>query len=144
LQFGVLAIHNDQMAINFVPERARVLICNYDLARVSPEIDKTRRAVVISPRSYNHRHGAGPGRCLVVPFSATQPYAVTPADVPFPADKYQTLTVDTWAVCSAVMNVSHSRLDRVYVGHGHHSAELLSAEDMARIEEGLKHAMGFP
>ena len=132
------------MSINFVPQRARVLICNYDLARVSPEIDKTRRAVVVSPRSYNHRHGAGPGRCLVVPFSATRPFVLTPADVHFPAGKYRTLTVETWAVCSAVMNASHSRLDRVYVGHGHYSEELLNDQDMARIEDGLKHAMGFP
>ena len=72
------------MSINFVPERARVPICNYDLARVSPEIDKTRRAVVVSPRSYNHRHGAGPGRCLVVPFSATRPFVLTPPMFIFP------------------------------------------------------------
>jgi uncharacterized protein YifN (PemK superfamily) len=132
------------MAINFVPERGRVLICDYDIARVSPEIDKVRRAVVVSPRSYNHRHGAGPGRCLVVPFSATKPYAVTPADVHFPVANYETLTVETWAVCSAVMSSSHSRLTRVFVGHGRYSEEVITSADMTRIEEGLKHALGFP
>ena len=132
------------MAINFVPERGRILICDYDMARVSPEIDKVRRAVIVSPRSYNHRHGAGPGRCLVVPFSATAPHNATPADVVFPAGKYETLTVPTWAVCSSVMSASHSRLTRVFIGHGNYSEEVLSAEDLARIDAGLKHALGFP
>jgi hypothetical protein len=80
----------------------------------------------------------------MVPFSATKPHTVTPADVHFPAGKYQTLTVDTWAVCSVVMNASHSRLSRVFIGHGQYSEELLTADDMKRIEEGLKHALGFP
>jgi len=39
------------MAINFVPRRGLVLICDYDVARVHPEMNKSRRVVVISPRS---------------------------------------------------------------------------------------------
>jgi uncharacterized protein YifN (PemK superfamily) len=69
------------MAIPFVPPRRRILICDFDVARVSPEIDKERRVVIISPRSYNKRHGTGPGRCLVIPFSATEPHKITPAHV---------------------------------------------------------------
>jgi hypothetical protein len=73
------------MPITFVPERGRILICDYDLARIAPEMDKERRVVVVSPRSYNQRHGASAGRCIVVPFSATNPGRfLTPADVPFP------------------------------------------------------------
>lgn len=140
------------MAINFVPERGRILMCDYDMSRVPPEMEKVRRVVVISPRSYNHRHGAGPGRCLVVPFSATDPATrKTPADVPFDGTTYECLSVETWAICAAVMSVSHDRLDRVWVRRpwkgsawkkSGHSAEVLSAVDMARIEEGLKHATG--
>jgi uncharacterized protein YifN (PemK superfamily) len=132
------------MPITFVPERGRILMCDYDLARVHPEIDKVRRVVVISPRSYNRRHGAGPGRCAVVPFSATDPGPhSTPADVPFPAGIYRALSVRTWAICSAVTSASHDRLDRVHVG-GTYSEECLSEHDLARIEEGLRHAFGFP
>ena len=132
------------MPINFVPERGRILICNYDLARIHPEIDKIRRAVVVSPRSYNHRHGAGPGRCIVVPFSGRDPgIYLSLSDIPFPAGVYQTISVHTWAVCSAVMSVSHARLDRVRVG-GTYPAEYLSNQDLARIEAGLRHACGFP
>jgi uncharacterized protein YifN (PemK superfamily) len=73
------------VSINFVPERGRILLCDYTLGRVPPEMDKVRRIVVISPRSYNNRHGAEPGRCLVVPFTATDPgQHLTMADVLFP------------------------------------------------------------
>jgi uncharacterized protein YifN (PemK superfamily) len=128
--------------INFVPERSRILYCDYGMARVHPEIDKTRRVVVVSPRTYNERHGEGPGRCLVVPFSATHPGAfLTPSDVPFPAGIYECLTRPTWAVCSAVMSVSHARLGRVFM-RGKPSDEMVSPDDMTRIVEGLRHAFG--
>jgi uncharacterized protein YifN (PemK superfamily) len=131
------------MPITFVPERGRILVCNYDMARVPPEIDKTRRAVVMSPRSYNERHGMGPGRCVVVPFSATRPVKPTRSDVIFGVGVYETLTQETWAICSAVMSVSHSRLDRVAVASGF-SQEFLSEEDLERLEVGLRYALGFP
>lgn len=134
-------------AINFVPERGRILMCNYDMARVPPEMEKVRRCVVISPRSYNGRHGLRPGRCLVVPFSATDPARHrTPADVTFDATTYECLTVETWAICAATMSVSHDRLERVWIRRpwtgprwlkSGPSSEILSAADMARIEEGL-------
>ena len=137
----------EAMPINFVPERGRILMCDYDMARVPPEMEKVRRVVVISPRSYNHRHGSGPGRCLVVPFSATNPDRhLTRADIPFDVLSYECLTVETWAICSAVMSVSHKRLDRVSIrqrnGPPRFSVEALRPTDMARVEAGLRHAMG--
>jgi len=106
-------------------------------------MDKLRRVAVVSPRSYNDRHGAGPDRCIVVPFTATNPSNfLTPADVPFPAGTYQCLSVNTWAICSAVMSVSHDRLDRVHIGTTY-AREVLSASDMDRIEIGLRHAFGI-
>lgn len=132
------------MAINFVPERGRILMCNYRMARVHPEMDKKRRVVVVSPRSYNERHGRDAGRCLVVPFSGTDPGVhLSLADVFFAVGPYQSLTIDTWAICSSAMCVSHARLDRVSRGRGSYLQEILSVADMARIEEGLRHAMGL-
>jgi uncharacterized protein YifN (PemK superfamily) len=135
------------LSINFVPERGRILMCDYDMARVPPEMEKVRRIVVVSPRSYNHKHGSKPGRCLVIPFSATDPARyLTPADVPFDSITYRCLTVETWAICSAIMSVSHDRLDRVPIRRHHgppiYSTEVLSSADMARIESGLQHALG--
>jgi len=119
-------------------------MCNYALARIHPEMDKLRRVVVVSPRSYNRRHGKGPGRCLVIPFTATDPAAnMTMADVRFPAGSYKCLTVETWAICNAAMSLSHTRLDRVYVS-GAYADEVLTSGDMLRIEEGLRHALGLP
>ena len=76
---------------------------------------------------------------------------MTPADVPFDGSSYECLTVDTWAICAAVMSVSHDRLERVWVKRAWKrplwrksgpSSEILSSADMARIEDGLRHAMG--
>ena len=129
--------------ITFVPQRGQVLICDYDMAGVvPPEMRKKRRVVVVSPRSRNHRHGQGPGRCIVVPFSASMPAVVTNAEVPFAGNIYRSLTVPTWAICSAVESVSHARLDRVAVGTAFLSEEL-SDDDMARINAGLRHALGL-
>jgi len=78
----------------------------------------------------------------VVPFTASKPARITPADVPFPAGVYQSLSLATGAVCSSVMTVSHARLDRVAHGRGF-IVERLSSDDMDRIEIGLRHALGM-
>jgi len=131
------------LPINFTPVRGRILICDFDLACVRPEIDKPRRVVVISPRSYNHRHGNGPGRCTVIPLTGTEPGGfLTPAYVPFRANAYETLTKPTWALCCCVMTVSHERLDRVRV-RGRPSEEILRPDDIARLRVGLQHGLGF-
>jgi uncharacterized protein YifN (PemK superfamily) len=84
----------------------------------------------------------GPGRCIVVPFSATPPSELTPAHVPFRDDVYPSLTEMTWAVCDSIRSVSHDRLDRVNVG-GNYLSEMISEEDMARVEVGMRHALGI-
>lgn len=129
--------------ITFVPKRGQILICDFDMAGVvPPEMRKKRRIVVVSPRSHNRRHGQHPGRCLVVPFSASLPSVLTAAEVPFPQTTYRSLTVPTWAICSAVESVSHARLDRVAAGATFLS-EHLSASDLLRIEDGLRHVLGL-
>src|SRR5689334_18171429 len=96
------------------------------MARIHPENARKRRVAVISPRSYNQRHGSRPGRCIVIPFSATQPAVLKASDVFFPSGPYQSLTKSTWASCDAVAAVSHSRLDRVRITGGKFSDEILS------------------
>jgi uncharacterized protein YifN (PemK superfamily) len=130
------------MAIPFVPPRRRILLCDFDAARIHPEMTKVRRVVVISPRSYNRRHGFGAGRCLVVPFSATAPPEITPAHVTFPEDKYACLTEPTWALCDVICSMSHDRLDSVQVG-GINQLESIDDQDMERIAVGIKHATGL-
>ena len=131
------------MPITFVPQRGQILICDFDMAGVvPPEMRTVRRVIVTSPRAHNRRHGAKPGRCLVVPLSASPPTVVTTAEVPFPAGAYASLTVPTWAICGALASVSHARLDRVAVGRSFLSEQLTSV-DLARVEDGLRHALGL-
>jgi uncharacterized protein YifN (PemK superfamily) len=130
------------MSILFVPSRKQILICDFEYGRIEPSLGKVRRALVISPRSYNRRHGYEPGRCLVVPFTKTCPVDLAPAHVQFPADKYVSLSVPTWALCDCLRSVSHARLDRVNVA-GVNYSEMISEEDMARVDVGLRHAVGL-
>lgn len=131
------------MPIAFVPQRGQILICDFDMAGVvPPEMRKVRRVVVISPRSHNRRHGINPGRCLVVPFSASEPAVVTTAEVPFQAGVYASLAVPTWAICSALASVSHARLDRVAARRSFLNERLMDA-DLGRVEDGLRHALGL-
>jgi uncharacterized protein YifN (PemK superfamily) len=130
------------VTIPFVPMRGHILICDLQFGKIDPELGKERRVVVISPRSYNRRHGHEPGRCIIVPFSATAPTEETPAHVPFADDVYESLTEMTWALCDCVRSVSHARLNRVKAG-GENLNEILSGVDLARIEVGLKHVLGI-
>jgi mRNA-degrading endonuclease toxin of MazEF toxin-antitoxin module len=130
------------MTISFVPRRGQILICDLVFGQVPPEIGKRRRVLIVSPRSYNQRHGKGPGRCLVVPFSTTAPVKRTPAHVPFSVGRYVSLTRNSLALCDCVRSVSHARLDRVFA-RGIYQSEMISGDDMGRIETGIRHAMGL-
>jgi uncharacterized protein YifN (PemK superfamily) len=130
------------MTIPFVPIRGHILICDLSFGLIAPELGKERRVVVVSPRSYNHRHGVQPGRCVVVPFSETLNEEPQPAHVPFDATNYKSLTHATWALCDCVRSVSHARLNRVR-GGGENLNEIMSQADLARLEVGLLHAVGI-
>lgn len=131
------------MPIRFVPQQGLILICNFDMARVHPEMNKRRRVVVVSPRSYNRRHGDGPGRCLVVPFSASEPMFLSPSIVEFPVGTYRSLTRRSWAICDSILAVSHDRLDRVWAGPAHSLDERVSEADMCRLQKAVSHAIGI-
>ncbi|GJE39474.1 MULTISPECIES: type II toxin-antitoxin system PemK/MazF family toxin [Methylobacterium] len=144
------------MAITFTPRRGGILMCDFgpDPADpltfplsappvgVAPEMWKIRQVVVVSPAPLNHRHGTGPGVCLVVPFSATPPRSEDPWDVPFEARAYPSLPKASWAKCASVTLVSHARLDRVIAGRGYRG-DFVSGADMTRIEAGLRAAFGL-
>jgi uncharacterized protein YifN (PemK superfamily) len=130
------------MVISFAPERDQILICNFDFGRLSPEMSKTRRAIVVSPRSHNQGHGQQPGRSIVVPLSATTPKQLMPTHVYFPVGQYASFGVDLWAICDCLSHVSHDRLDRVK-HRGQWLREFLTAADLVRVEEGVRHAVGL-
>lgn len=125
------------MAIAFTPKRGQVLICDFDVAGVPPEMRKKRRVVVDSHRSSNRA-----GRVVAVPFSATAPIRHSPSYVPFAAGSYISFRVPVWAICDCIAHVSFRRLDRVF-HNGKFVSERLTDADMLRIAAGLKHALGI-
>jgi uncharacterized protein YifN (PemK superfamily) len=144
------------MAISFTPRRASILMCDfgpdpnepstYPLQMpplsVSPEMWKFRRVVVVSVDALNHRHGRAPGLCAVVPFSATAPGTMGRWDIFIPVGSYRSLTLNVWAKCAAILQVSHSRLDRPLAGRSY-IAEQINPADFARIEGGMRAALGL-
>ena len=125
------------MPLTFTPSRGQILICDFDMARIPPEMRKVRRVVVVSNRSRNNS-----GRLIVVPFSATEPTTLLPSHVFFPAGSYQSFGIPAWAICDCVAHVSFKRLDRV-LSKGRYIVEMLTSDDMQRIEAGLSHALGM-
>jgi uncharacterized protein YifN (PemK superfamily) len=125
------------MAFTFTPSRGQILICDFDMAGVLPEMRKVRRVVVVSNRSQNSAR-----RLIVVPFSGTPPLAPLPSHVPFAAHSYRSFGVPVWAICDCVAHVSFLRLDRVSY-RGRFLTESMRSDDLLRIETGLKHALGI-
>lgn len=82
------------MAVNFQPKQGAILLCDFDMARVHPEMDKKRQAIVFSITQLNHRHGAYAGHCTVIATSSREPQTRGPEDVLIPAGKYWSLPED--------------------------------------------------
>lgn len=120
-----------------------ILMCNFDMATVPPEMRKIRRVVVVSPKSYNKRPTmSSPGKCIVVPFSATEPRNSLASHVGIQVGFYRSLSKPVWAICEMVAHVSHARLDRVAWGK-HFLSEQIKPDHMEQIEDALRHAMGL-
>jgi uncharacterized protein YifN (PemK superfamily) len=115
------------------------------MARVSPSIDKRRQVVVFSLDTLNHKHGAGPGRSMVVPITSQEPKTAGPEDVLIEAGKYWSLEIDSWVLGKVVMTVSHRRLSTLHRdGRQVMYSEFMDNADMQRISAAIKHALGLP
>ena len=129
--------------ISFTPSRGMILMCDFDMATVPPEMRKLRRVVVVSPKAYNKRPSMQiPGKCVVVPLSATAPRLPQPSHVSIPGNRYASITMPVWAICEMIDHVSHRRLDRVSSG-GRFLSESIVETDMHLIERALRHALGL-
>lgn len=122
------------MPINFHPKAGMVLMCDFGDC-VSPEINKVRPVVVISPNNMRR-----PGLCTVVPLSTTAP-------VPVENYHYKLLSnplggeADNWAKCDLVTTVSTKRLDRIKLGRGTYVTGHISMEQVREIRR--KAALSF-
>lgn len=131
------------MAINFTPKRGAILMCNFDMAFVDPEMRKVRQALVVSIRENNHRHALLAGTCTVVPFSTVQPKTVSADDVFFAEDTYWSLSEECWARCKMITTVSHDRLRLVLRNSRPSPTEFVSKIHMEAVDEGIRFALGL-
>jgi uncharacterized protein YifN (PemK superfamily) len=132
-----------RLRITFAPRCGAILLCDFEMARVHPEIDKKRQAIVISITALNHKHGAYAGHCTVVPTSSREPKSIGPEDILIPVGKYWSFTVDSWIRCKLLTTVSHARLALLLKNGRPHSTEFLDDADMKRIKAGIRHVMGI-
>jgi uncharacterized protein YifN (PemK superfamily) len=132
------------LPITFAPKRGAIVLCDFDAARVHPEIDKRRQAIVFSLTSLNHKHATLPGLCVVIPTSSRVPRTIGPEDFLIPAGKYWSFEVDSWVRAKNPVTVSHTRLSLLHRNGRPRSTEFLDDADMLRVGTAIKHALGLP
>jgi uncharacterized protein YifN (PemK superfamily) len=133
-----------KVPITFAPARGAILLCDFDLGRIDPEMDKKRQVIVVSLATLNHKHATLPGHCTVVPVSSQKPITVGPEDVFLPVGKYWSFGLDSWVRCKMVDTVSHTRLNLLYRnGARQFRSEFIDDADMLRIVTGLKFVLGI-
>jgi uncharacterized protein YifN (PemK superfamily) len=80
-------VYDGYMSINFAPKAGQVLMCNFGMASVPPEMGKIRHVVVLSPRRRRNS-----GTFLVVPLSTVAPNPIEPYHYRIRANKYSFLS----------------------------------------------------
>lgn len=131
------------MSINFAPKRGAILMCDFDMAYVDPEMRKIRQALVVSIKGNNHRHALLPGTCTVIPFSTVRPSSVSLDDIHVLKGAYWSLSEECWLRCKMITTVSHSRLSLVVRNHRRHPSEFVSDAFLEKVEAGLRFALGL-
>jgi uncharacterized protein YifN (PemK superfamily) len=139
-----LQFRGEQLAITFAPRRGAILLCDFDMACVPPEMNKRRQVIVVSRREMNHRHAKAAGLCTVVPVSATQPASLGPEDVFLPAGRYWSFSRDSWIKCRVLCTLSHDRLDLLLRFGRRHPSEFLLDDDMAKVETAIRTVLSVP
>jgi uncharacterized protein YifN (PemK superfamily) len=121
-----------RVRVQHPPTAGRVVMCDFSYL-CPPEMQKERRAIVVSQRSAH-----SPGRCMVVPVSKTPSRAPHAHHHEFPAGSYPFFhsTEPVWAVCDHLYTVGLDRLWLVNVGRRPMPAASITPQDLA-IVRGL-------
>lgn len=121
------------------PSPGRVVMCDFTFL-TKPEMQKERRAIVVSSRAEVNR-----GRCSVVPVSMSPSrdpnphyHEFRPGSYPF----FHSLN-PVWAVCDHVYTVSLGRLWWINVNH-RPALTHLTAADLQAVRTLLGTALGLP
>jgi uncharacterized protein YifN (PemK superfamily) len=123
------------------PSPGRVVMCDFTFLR-KPEMQKERRAIVVSARSSN-----ATGRCAVVPVSKLRAAIPNPAHMEFVPGTYSFFhkTEPVWAICDHIYTVSLDRLWMVNVGPKNQPdpGAAISAPHLADIRKLLGTTLGY-
>ena len=127
------------MPINFVPDAGDVLICDFADGE-PPEMTKTRRVVVMSPRCRTRF----PSTFLVVPLSKTPPVPREVCHCDFRPGAYAFFDrIETiWAKADMITCVAARRLDRVKM-NGRYTGCRIRKDDLERVRRSVLHALGI-
>jgi mRNA interferase MazF len=133
------------MSILYYPLPGEILLCDYGVDVIPPEMEKRRPVVIVTPRL--RRRGELVG---VVPLSTTEPDALedfhchlelaTPLPAPWDSPVM-------WAKCDMFSVLSRTRLDRFKAGRGGGKrvfvAGKVSAEQLKAIKAALLCGLGL-
>jgi uncharacterized protein YifN (PemK superfamily) len=121
------------------PSPGRVVMCDFTFLR-KPEMQKERRAIVVSARSPN-----ATGRCTVVPVSKLRAAIPNPGHYEFKARTYPFFhkSEPVWAICDHIYTVSLERLWMVNIGHRPDTSAAISAPHLADIRRLLGTTLGY-
>lgn len=120
------------------PGAGKVVMCDFSFLK-RPEMQKERRAIVVSTRS-----ASGSGRCMVVPVSKTEAAEPNSHHHRFEAGSYPFFhpTEPVWAVCDHLYTVSLSRLWQINI-RDRATIPSISADDLAAVRKLVGTSLGL-
>jgi len=127
-----------RQSVRHQPAPGRVVMCDFTFL-MKPEMQKERRAIVVSARSPN-----ATGRCAVVPVSKLPAATPHPHHYQFDGGSYPFFhkSAPVWAVCDHIYTVSLERLWMVNVNHRPMSDAAVTPQHLAAIRNLLGTALG--
>ncbi|HYH19076.1 MAG TPA: type II toxin-antitoxin system PemK/MazF family toxin [Azospirillum sp.] len=126
-------------AVRYPPNVGHVLMCDFRFLR-KPEMQKERRAIVISPRSMNRQ------RCVVVPVSMLAPEGAVPAHYhEFEPGSYRFFHQGNpvWALCDHLYTVSLERLWFINDERQRRMNAELRVADLQAVQEKVRLGLGL-
>jgi uncharacterized protein YifN (PemK superfamily) len=125
--------------LTIVPDAGDVLMCNFEDLR-SPEMTKTRRVIVLSPRARSYF----PDTFLVVPVSKTPPSPPLRHHCEFKPRAYDFFdpVESVWALANMLTCVKKTRLDRIRINNRFTGACLRKA-DLLAVRKAVLCALGM-
>jgi mRNA interferase MazF len=133
------------MGLQYYPKPGEILMCDYGIAAILPEMVKRRPVVIVSPRLRRR-----PDLVTIVPLSTTAPEPVEPhhcqitltVALPPPFD-----SLNMWAKCDMIATVSLARLDRfrqrVAGGRRQYLSGQLSTAQLAVVRKSVLCGLGL-